>query len=56
MDLLVDATSRRSVPSTNNTDETLNDIEQPQQRSVFDKLRGADIDLLKIFDIGSIVN
>ncbi|CAF5169009.1 unnamed protein product, partial [Rotaria magnacalcarata] len=56
MDLLVDATSRRSVPSTDNTDETLNDIEQPQQRSVFDKLRGADIDLLKIFDIGSIVN
>ncbi len=30
--------------------------EVPQQQNIFDKLRGADIDLLKILDVGSIVN
>ena len=31
-------------------------LEVPQQQNIFDKLRGADIDLLKILDVGSIVN
>jgi hypothetical protein len=31
-------------------------MEVPQQQNIFDKLRGADIDLLKILDVGSIVN
>ena len=30
--------------------------EVPQQQNIFDKLRGADIDLLKILDVHSIVN
>lgn len=28
----------------------------PQQQNIFDKLRGADIDLLKTLDVSSIVN
>ncbi len=28
----------------------------PQQQNIFDKLRGADIDLLRTLDVGSIVN
>lgn len=28
----------------------------PQQQNIFDKLRGADIDLLKMLDVSSIVN
>lgn len=56
MDLFVDATNQRfGQPVATNGDIT-DDIEQPQQRSIFDKLRGADIDLLKIFDVGSIIN
>jgi myotubularin-related protein 14 len=31
-------------------------VEVPQQQNIFDKLRGADIDLLKILDVSSIVN
>jgi hypothetical protein len=32
-------------------------VEQPQQQqNIFDKLRGADIDLLKVLDIGAVVN
>lgn len=31
-------------------------IEAPQQQNIFDKLRGADIDLLKMLDVSSIVN
>lgn len=31
-------------------------IEAPQQQNIFDKLRGADIDLLKALDVSSIVN
>jgi hypothetical protein len=31
-------------------------VEQPQQQNIFDKLRGADIDLLKTLDVSSIVN
>ena len=31
-------------------------VEVPQQQNIFDKLRGADIDLLKMFDVSSIVN
>ena len=31
-------------------------VEAPQQQNIFDKLRGADIDLLKILDVSSIVN
>ena len=30
--------------------------EVPQQQNIFDKLRGADIDLLKTLDVSSIVN
>ena len=30
--------------------------EAPQQQNIFDKLRGADIDLLRLFDVNSIVN
>ncbi|CAF3858306.1 unnamed protein product [Adineta steineri] len=30
--------------------------EVPQQQNIFDKLRGADIDLLKVLDVSSIVN
>lgn len=30
--------------------------EVPQQQNIFDKLRGADIDLLKTLDVNSIVN
>ncbi len=31
-------------------------VEVPQQQNIFDKLRGADIDLLKMLDVSSIVN
>ena len=31
-------------------------VEAPQQQNIFDKLRGADIDLLKLLDVSSIVN
>ncbi len=31
-------------------------VEIPQQQNIFDKLRGADIDLLKVLDVNSIVN
>jgi len=31
-------------------------VEPPQQRNIFDKLRGADIELLKMLDVSSIVN
>ncbi len=37
-------------------DDTFDNVEQSEQRTIFDKLRGADIDLLKAFDIGSIIN
>ncbi|CAF3437662.1 unnamed protein product [Rotaria sp. Silwood1] len=56
IDLLVDAGNRSFAQPMADIDNTFNDIEQPQQRTIFDKLRGADIDLLNIFDIGSIVN
>ncbi|CAF1023834.1 unnamed protein product [Rotaria sordida] len=56
MDLLVDAGNRRFAQPAANIDNAFIDIEQPQQRTIFDKLRSADVDLLNIFDIGSIVN
>ena len=31
-------------------------VEPPQQQNIFDKLRGADIDLLRTLDVSSIVN
>jgi hypothetical protein len=31
-------------------------VDQPQQQNIFDKLRGADIDLLKLLHVNSIVN
>ncbi|CAF2661105.1 unnamed protein product [Rotaria sp. Silwood2] len=56
MDFLGDVGSRSFAQPIADIDNTFNDIEQPQQRTSFDKLRGADIDLLNIFGIGSIVN
>lgn len=31
-------------------------VEPPQQQNIFDKLRGADIDLLRLLDVSAIVN
>lgn len=31
-------------------------VEVPQQQNIFDKLRGADIDLLKVLDVDAIAN
>ncbi|CAF3971469.1 unnamed protein product [Rotaria sordida] len=41
---------------TIDNDDSFDNVEQPEQRTIYDELRGADIDLLKIFDVGSIVN
>lgn len=47
-----------SSSSSNNNDDISDTVEQsdPEQRTIFDKLRSADIDLLKLFNVGSIVN
>lgn len=47
--------NRSVVPQVDN-DETFDIVEQSDQRTVFDRLRGADIDALLTFEIGSIVN
>lgn len=31
-------------------------VEPPQQQNIFDKLRGADIELLRVLDVSAIVN
>ncbi len=63
MDRLIGAENRSLVtPSpigftpTVDNDDTFDTVERSEQRTIFDKLRGADIELLKAFDIGSIVN
>ena len=48
--------ANRSVVSQVDNDDTLDVAEQSEQRTVFDQVRGADIDLLLTFEIGSIVN
>jgi len=64
MDRLIGAENQSAVitysptvftPTVDN-DDTFDNVEQSEQCTIFDKLRGADIDLLKTFDIGSIVN
>ena len=52
-DLLVDAGNQNFAQSMTHVD---NNVEQPQQRTTFNELRGADVNLLKLWDIGSIVN
>ncbi|CAF3568061.1 unnamed protein product [Rotaria socialis] len=45
-----------AAAAASSSSSSSSNVEVPQQQNIFDKLRGADIDLLKVLDVSSIVN